>query len=164
MATPIRGESKTTKTRVKRGGVTGTLVKTTTNSRSSSSKPKMTYAQYAAKGGDVAAAKKYNASNTKTTESFRADAPAKMTPKKASISTPSSKPKPNLTPVRNRPVPSSGGRVYKTKSKGKLKSKVKKTVATAKDKMGASKRTAPKRTSNRKLSCRGATCKAPKRR
>lgn len=158
-------KTTTTKTRATRGGVTGTLVKTTTtSSKGSSSKPKMTYKEYAAKGGNVAAAKKYNASK-KTTESFRADAPAKMESRPAYISPPKTTQKlagskmktyPPPTPKKNTITTGGSG---KGKSKGKLKKKVKRAVVSARNKMGAKRNTAPKRTSNRKLSCRGATCK-----
>jgi len=83
---------KTTVTRVKRGGVSGTL---TTTKSSSTGKPKKSYAQFKAEGGDVKAAKSYNSS--KTTERFRADAPKKM-PLRGVKVTPKTTPKPKLVP------------------------------------------------------------------
>jgi len=97
------GNKSTTVTRAKRNGVSGTLVKTTT-SRPSGSAPRKTYAQLAKEGGNVTAAKAYNAK--KTSESFRPDAPAKMTPKKASISSPKSTPKLAGKKLKTYPVPS----------------------------------------------------------
>lgn len=85
-------KKKTTITRAKRGGVSGTL---TTTKSSSTGKPKKSYAQFKAEGGDVKAAKSYNSS--KTTESFRADAPKKMPLRGAKV-TPKTTPKPKLVP------------------------------------------------------------------
>jgi hypothetical protein len=124
------GSKKTTVTRAKRNGVSGTLVKTTT-SRTSGSAPRKTYAQLAKEGGNVAAAKAYNAK--KTSESFRPDAPAKMTPKKASISSPTTTRSIKGTPMKvPRPRISNedgsyGGR-NSSKNKGKLKKTVKKQL------------------------------------
>jgi len=85
-------KKKTTVTRAKRGGVSGTL---TTTKSSSTGKPKKSYAQFKAEGGDVNAAKSYNSS--KSTESFRADAPKKM-PLRGVKVTPKTTPKPKLVP------------------------------------------------------------------
>jgi hypothetical protein len=162
------GSKNITVTRANRNGVSGTLVKTTT-SRSGSSSPKKTYAQLAKEGGNVAAAKAYNAK--KTSESFRPDAPAKMTPKKASISSPTTTRSIKGTPMKvPRPRISnedgSYGGITSSKNKGKLKKTVKKTFARANDRMGAAKKRKPMQTSKGKLGCgvNSKRCKAPKRR
>jgi len=85
-----KGKKTTTVSRAKRGGVTGTL---TTTRSSSSGKPKKSYTQLKAEGGDVSAAKAYN----KSSESFRADAPKKMPLRGAKV-TPKTTPKPKLVP------------------------------------------------------------------
>jgi len=162
------GNKSTTVTRTKRNGVSGTLVKTTT-SRSGSPAPKKTYAQLAKEGGNVAAAKAYNAK--KTSESFRPDAPAKMTPKKASISSPTTTRSIKGTPMKvPRPRTSNEDGSYggsnSSTSSGKLKKTVKKTFARAKDRMGAAKKRKPMQTSKGKLGCgvNSKRCKAPKMR
>lgn len=159
--------SKTTvtKTRTKRNGVTGTLVRTTT-SGSSSSKPKKTYAQLAREGGNVAAAKAYNAKKKSTTESFRADAPKKMAAKKASISTPSTKRKLAGSKMKTYPLPeprkrTTGGEGGGSgKGKGKLKRKIKKTVAKTRAKSMASR---TRKVSRSKSKCGAKGCKAPRK-
>ncbi len=165
---PTGSKSTTTVTRTKRNGVSGTLVSTTT-SRSGSSAPRKTYAQLAKEGGNVAAAKAYNAK--KTSESFRPDAPEKLTPKKASISTPSTTRSIKGTPMKTpRPRTSNEDGSYgggtSSKNKGKLKKKVTRTVIKAKDRIGAAKKRTPMKTSKGKLGCgvNSKRCKAPKRR
>ena len=163
------GNKSTTVTRVKRNGVSGTLVRTTT-SRSGSSAPRKTYAQLAKEGVNVAAAKAYNAK--KTSESFRPDAPKKLTPKKASISTPKSTPKLAGKKLKTYPVPSTTPKrkvitiTTSSKNKGKLKKAVRKTAIKAKARIGAAKKRTPMKTSKGKLGCgvNSKRCKAPKRR
>jgi len=163
---PTRSKS-TTVTRTKRNGVSGTLVSTTT-SISGSSAPRKTYAQLAKEGGNVAAAKAYNAN--KTSESFRPDAPKKITPKKASVPTPPNTRSIKGTPMKTpRPRTSNEDGSYgggtSSGNKGNLKKTVKKAVIKAKDKIGASKKRTPTKTSKRELGCgvNSKRCKAPKR-
>jgi hypothetical protein len=111
-------KKKTTVSRTTRGGVKGTL---TTTRSSSLGKPKKTYAQFKAEGGDVSAAKSYN----KSSESFRADAPKKVTPRGANV-TPKTTPKPKLVP-KVIPKPKTTPKP-KPKTKPKKKKVVRKVV------------------------------------
>ena len=111
-------KKKTTVTRVKRGGVSGTL---TTTKSSSTGKPKKSYAQFKAEGGDVKAAKAYNESSKST--KFREDAPSKMPSKKAKVTTKaptrklSGKPIPSKPKSTTPPPPPSKTTSYKKKKK-----------------------------------------------
>lgn len=165
-----KNKSTTTVSRVKRNGVSGTLVRTTNSTASSSSKPKKTYAQLAKEGGNVAAAKKYNASKSSTSESFRPDAPKKMTPKKASISVSNERsikgvPMKEYPPRKTKVTGGYGGKT-KSSGKGSLKKKITKTAIKAKAKMSAGRKRTPMKTSKGKLGCgvNSKRCKAPKRR
>lgn len=155
-------KKKTTVTRTTRGGVSGTLVRTT-SSRSRGSAPRKTYAQLAKEGGNVAAAKAYN--TKKTSESFRPDAPKKLTPKKASISTPKSTPKLAGKKLKTSPIPSTTPKrklitiTTSSKNKGKLKKKINRTRVKMTGKAMAAK---TKRVSRRGSKCGAKGC-APSR-